>query len=181
MTLPKPVEDYRSYLDLFARARVDPRIRHRVDASDLVQQTLLEAHEGKAHFRGQTTGELGAWLRQILARNLADALRDLRRDKRALAKERHLDEVVAGSSARLERWLTADQSSPSFAAERQEEFLRVADALATLPSSQREALVMRHWQGLKVAAIATQMERSPEAVAGLLQRGARALQRELAQ
>jgi len=179
MNLPKPLDAYRSYLQLLARSHLDPRVQRRLDASDLVQETLLEAHDGVDRFRGRTSGELGAWLRRILARNLADALRDLRRDKRDLARERNLDDVIAASSLRLERWLAADQTSPSLAVHRQEELLQVADALANLPEAQRTALELRYWQGRRVAAIAEEMQRSPEAVAGLLQRGARAVKREL--
>jgi RNA polymerase sigma-70 factor (ECF subfamily) len=175
--LPKPLAEYRSYLDLLARAHLHPVVRRRLDASDIVQQTMLEAHEGRGRFRGGTTGELAAWLRAILARNLADAVRDLRRARRDPARE--ISVALDRSSARLERWLAAEETSPSLAAERAEEHLRLAGALADLPEAQREALVLRHWQGLAVKEIAAAMERSPEAVAGLLARGARALRGRL--
>ncbi len=177
--LPKPLEEYRSYLDFLARARLDPRIRRRLDASDVVQQTLMEAHEAREEFRGTTSGELGAWLRRIMTRNLADGLRNMHRDKRDVGREQALDDVIAQSSLRLERWLAAEQSSPSHAAKREEDDLRVAAALAELPEAQQDAVILRYWQELPIAEIAVQMERSPEAVAGLLQRGARSLRERL--
>ena len=56
---------------------------------------------------------MAAWLRRMLACNLADALRDLGRQKRDAARERPLDAALAESSARVEVWLAAEQSSPS--------------------------------------------------------------------
>ena len=128
--------------------------------------------------RGEGTGELAAWLRRILIRNLADAVRDLHRAKRDVDREQPLGAVLEDSSLRLSRWLAAEQTSPSAEVARAEELLRLARALETLPEAQQEALVLRHWQGLRVKEIAEQMDRSPAAVAGLLRRGARAL-REL--
>ena len=114
------VERFRPYLRLLARARLDPLLRGKLDASDIVQQTLLEAHQGRGQFRGHTTGELAAWLRQILARNLANAVRDLRRDKRDVARERSLEAALEQSASALEAWLADEQSSPSRKADRQE-------------------------------------------------------------
>ena len=176
---PKPLDEYRSYLEFLARRQLDPRVRRRLDASDIVQQTMLEAHEARDTFRGRTPGELGAWLRRILGRNLADALRALRRAKRDIAREQPLQNLVEQSSIRLERWLAAEQSSPSQGVQRHEDQLRVASALSELPESQQDAIVLRFWQGLSIADIAECLGRTPIAVAGLLQRGSRALARRL--
>ena len=69
------LEQFRSYLYLLARAHVGPHIERMIDASDLVQQTLMDAHAKKDQFRGSSDAERAAWLRQILSNNLADALR----------------------------------------------------------------------------------------------------------
>src|SRR5215831_16271081 len=87
-------ELFRSYLLLLARVRLDPMVRAKVGASDVVQQTLLEAHRDFAQFRGRTVGEQAAWLRRILARNLANVVRDQRRDKRDVARERPLQAAL---------------------------------------------------------------------------------------
>src|SRR5262245_55624620 len=85
-----PPDRFRHYLLLLARARLDPRLRGNLDPSDVVQQTLLEAHRDAAQFRGRTAAERAAWLRKVLARNLANAVRDHTRGKRDVARERSL-------------------------------------------------------------------------------------------
>src|SRR5215471_20701156 len=84
------LERFGSYLLLLARVRLDPMVRAKVGASDIVQQTLLAAHRDRAQFRGRTVGEQAAWLRQILARHLANVRRDLRRERRDVAREQPL-------------------------------------------------------------------------------------------
>ena len=169
------LEQYRRYLLMLARIQLDPRLGGKLDASDVVQQTMLEAHRQQAQFRGSTEGELVAWLRQILAHNLADALRGLGRAKRDVARERSIDQALEQSSARLEAWLAAEQSSPSQRAMRKERMLLLADALEKLPEGQREALELHYWQGWSLSEIAARLGRSTPAVAGLLQRGLKQL------
>ena len=169
------LERYRTYLGVLAGLHLDPRLRGKLDASDVVQQTLLQAYRVRAQFHGGTEAELAAWLRQILARHLANLVRDFGRDKRAVGRERSLDAALAESSARLEAWAAAEQSSPSVRAERQEQALRVAEALARLPEAQREALVLQHWQGWSLDDIGRHLGRSPAAVAGLIKRGIKQL------
>ena len=165
------LERYRPYLRLLARLHLDPRLRGKLDPSDVVQQTLLQAFQGMTQFRGKSPGELAAWLRQILARNLAMAVRDFAREKRDIARERSLEQAIDASSSRLEAWLASEETSPSQHAIANEQALRLADALEKLPEAQREALVLQHWQGWPLAQIGEHLGRSPEAVAGLIKRG----------
>ena len=170
---------FREYLVVLARMQLGNQLRAKFDASDVVQQTLLEAHRKMAQFRGQSEAEMAAWLRQMLAYNLADAIRAHGRAKRDVARERSLEQGLEASSAQLTSWLAAEQSTPSQHAQGYEEVLRLAEALATLPEAQRDALVLRHCQGLSLAAISDQVGRTPAAVAGLLKRGLRKLHVEL--
>ncbi len=140
------LERFRSYLHLLARMHLDPLLQGKLDASDLVQQTFLQAFQARDQFRGQTDAERAAWLRQILARNLAHAVRDLRRARRDVALEQSLDAALEQSSLRLENWLAAEQASPSAQAQCNEQMLLLTDALATLPEAQREAVVLHYWQ-----------------------------------
>lgn len=169
------LDRFRSYLVLLARWHWNPRLQGKLDPSDVVQQALVQAWQGRSGYRGETDAELRGWLRQILARCLADQARHFALQKRDLAKDRSLDALVADSSARLEGWLDDQQSSPQERAERNEHLVQLAQALAELPEAQQEAVTLFHLHGLSVAEIGTQMGRSPSAVAGLLKRGLQAL------
>jgi RNA polymerase sigma-70 factor (ECF subfamily) len=174
------LERFRHYLLMLARLHLGDRLRTKLDPSDVVQQTLLEAHRKEAQFRGASEAELAGWLRQMLACCIADALRAFGRAKRDAALERSLEAALDDSSARLEAWLAADHSSPSERAERQEQLLQLADALAQLPEDQRRAVELKHLQGCSVVTIAQALDRSETAVGGLLRRGMTRL-RELLQ
>src|SRR5437764_603723 len=91
-------EQFRDYLKLLARQQIDPRLRGKLDPSDVVQDTLLRAHEKRDQFRGQSGAEMAAWLRRILANNLAQALRRYGAQRRDTALERCLEARVEASS-----------------------------------------------------------------------------------
>jgi RNA polymerase sigma-70 factor (ECF subfamily) len=171
------LEAFRSYLELLARARLDPRLRGKLDPADLVQQTLMRAVAAQDRFRGDDAGR-AAWLRTILAHVMIDALRKFSRPGGG-RRERSLEAAMEDSSARLEAFLAADQTSPSGRAVRNERLLYLANALARLPEDQRRAVELRHLQGLSLAEIAARMKRSVDAVVGLIHRGLRALRRDL--
>jgi RNA polymerase sigma-70 factor, ECF subfamily len=173
------LEPYRAYLRLLARLQLDPRLRGKLDPSDLVQQSFVKALQALNQFRGQTDAELAAWLRQILVRTLANAVRDLHRDKRDALRERSLEAALDQSSARLESWLAAPQSSPSQRAEANEQLLCLSAALELLPDGQSDAILLHHLQGWTVDAVALHLDRSPAAVAGLLKRGMKQLREAL--
>ena len=173
------LEGFRQYLLLLARVRLDRRLLGKLDASDVVQQTLLEAHQAQGQFRGDTIAVQAAWLRQILARNLANAVRDLGRAKRDARRERSLDVALDDSASRLEGWLAAEQTSPSQKAMRQERAIRLAEALAQLPEAQREAVILRHWHGLSLLEIGRELDCTTAAVTGLLHRGLKNLRKQL--
>jgi RNA polymerase sigma-70 factor (ECF subfamily) len=168
------LERFRSYLHLLARMQLDGRWRSKLDASDVVQQTLLEAHRCQEQFAGDGSG-LAAWLRKSLANNLRDALRALRREKRDAAREQPLEAAVERSSAVMASWLAAQQSSPSGRAARNEDLLRLSAALAELPEAQREAVILHHLQSWPLSEVARELDRTEAAVAGLLHRGLKKL------
>lgn len=176
---PLDLAHFRSYLLLLAHVRLDRKIRGKLDASDIVQQTLMEAHQAIESVRGENAAVQAAWLRQILARNLTNAVRDLTREKRDVTRERSIHAALEASSALLETFLVADQSSPSQQAERHERVVFLADALATLPEKQREAVILRHFHGSSLAEIATDLDTTTAAVTGLLHRGLKNLREAL--
>jgi RNA polymerase sigma-70 factor (ECF subfamily) len=172
------LEKYRPYLDLLVRRQLDDRLQGKLDGSGVVQQTLWEAHEGLKGFRGTTEAEVAAWLRRILARNLTDEVRKLTAGKRDLNRERSIEKGIEQSSASLAALLAAGQSSPSQQVVRKEQLVELSAALARLPEDQRNALELHHLQDCSLVEVARQMQRSKEAVAGLLFRGLKRL-REL--
>jgi RNA polymerase sigma-70 factor (ECF subfamily) len=185
MTDPAPTTDdgaerWRAYLLLLARLQLGPELRGKLDASDVVQEALLNAHRQRDQFQGTTEAERAAWLRRILAGTLADALRRMYADKRDAAREQSLQAALDQSSRRLDAILAADAPSPSEHAQRNEQAIRLAAALVQLPDPQREAVELRHCQAWSIDAISRHMDRTPAAVAGLLKRGLRQL-REILQ
>jgi RNA polymerase sigma-70 factor (ECF subfamily) len=169
---------YRDYLRLLARTQLGSRLRAKLDASDVAQQTLLRAHEARGQFRGTSEAEKLAWLRAILASVLAAAARRFEAAVRDVGRERSLEADLELSSSRLACLIAADQTSPSQGAERCEDLLRLAAALARLPEDQREVVELHHLKGLPVAEVAAEMGRTRPAVVGLLFRGLKKL-REL--
>ena len=166
-----PLVQFRDYLALLARMQLGPQVRVRIDPSDLVQQTLLDAHQKWDQFRGSNDAELAAWLRRILDCNVTDALRALGRLKRDVRREQALDARMDETCVRLDEWLAALQTSPSGKAIRNEETLRLASALAELPQAQRDAVELHHLHGCSLSEVAAHLDRSTAAVAGLLRRG----------
>lgn len=135
------LEPFRKCLRVLAHVHLDARLRGKLDPSDVVQQTMLRACVGFEQLRSKEPAVVAGWLRKILARTLADAIRDLERARRDLNREHSLEEAMDRSSARLECWLAADQSSPSERADKNEQLLRLAEALCGLPDDTREPAV----------------------------------------
>ena len=175
-SLPRPLEQYRDYLRILARLQLDPRMRGALDPSDVVQQTLLKAHENLKGFRGKTDAELQGWLRAILAQQLALLAR---KGGRRAVRTHSLEAALEQSSARLESLVATEESSPSQEMARAERLVELAMRLAALPKDQRSALELRYLQGLSVPAVAEQMGRSTVSVTGLLYRGTRALRERM--
>ena len=168
-------EGQRDYLVALARIQMFGWLGTRLDASDLVQETLVRAHEAREQFRGSSETELRAWLRTILARTLANVARHHEQAKRNVRQERSLDHALEESSRRLDAWLAADQTSPSQHVLRDERYAQLALALERLPDDQRAVIVLKHAQGLSVAEIGTSLGTSIASVAGLLRRGLQTL------
>jgi len=173
------LERFRGYLLVLARLQLDSRMQAKLDASDVVQQTLTRAVQRWNQFRGTSDAELAGWLRQIMANDLANVVRDFARDKRDVARECSLEAALERSSRGIEGWLAAEQTSPSAGAQRNEELLRAATALAGLPAAQYEAVTLYHLQSWTIGQIAEHQGRSTTAVAGLIKRGLKAVREQL--
>jgi RNA polymerase sigma-70 factor, ECF subfamily len=163
--LDRLLESYRNYLRLLARTGIDASLQGKADPSDLVQETLLKAHQRFDQFAGRTEAELVAWLRQILARNLADLARRYRSGgTRAVRREHSLDDLDGSASRALLQLVSLNGHSPSQSAQRRELSLVLADALAELTPDYREVLVLRTLEGRDWDEVAAAMGRTPGAV-----------------
>ncbi|MFO0013649.1 MAG: sigma-70 family RNA polymerase sigma factor [Planctomycetota bacterium] len=157
-----------NYLKTIAYAQMDDRLKRRVGASDIVQETLLEAHRDFLHFLGKTPAEFSSWLRMILINNLKRAIEcHLMAAKRDMRRELSFDEVKGRtdkSAARLEAFLAAPSPSVSSDIQRHESLIRLSDAIARLPAEYREVIILRHIQGLSFKEIAERHHKSSGAV-----------------
>ena len=159
------LDGYRNYLRLLVRSAIPRRLRGKVDASGVVQETLLKAHERFDQFRGTSEAEFVAWLRRIAARNVEDAARRFVGNAgRDVAREKALDGELDRSSTALANFLAGGEGSPSALAQRRELSVVVADALSALEPDHREVIVLRNLEDLEWGEIAERMGRSRGAV-----------------
>ncbi|MEE8349169.1 MAG: sigma-70 family RNA polymerase sigma factor [Acidobacteriota bacterium] len=174
-------ERYRPYLIGLARVELAKggRVRKKLDASDLVQDVLLKACVAQDQFRGRTAEEYAAWLRRILANQLADKVRRFLRKKRAVGLEETYRETIEESAGRLHDLPVSRVTSPTQGLARQERALLIAEALDALPEDQRVAVELRYIAQWSLAEIAAHTDRSKPSVAGLLRRGLKALRQRL--
>jgi RNA polymerase sigma-70 factor (ECF subfamily) len=163
--LDRLLESYRNYLRLLARTGIDPALRGKADPSDLVQETLLKAHQHFGQFQGETEAELAAWLRRILSRNLADVVRRFKiAGTRRIGREQSLDRLDGATSRAVLRLVAGEGDSPSESAQRREWSIVLADAMAELAADHREVVVLRTLEGREWEDVARAMGRSPGAV-----------------
>ncbi len=170
------LESHRAYLTVLARVQIGRRLQGKVDAADVVQDAFLGAYRDFAQFRGASEKEFLAWLRQILAFVLANLVRHYQgTQRRDVRLERQLAVELDRSSHALDRGLVAAQSTPSQQAVRREQSVLLAEALARLPETWRDLLILRHLEGLTFPQVAERLGRSidsvkkqwPRALAGL--------------
>jgi RNA polymerase sigma-70 factor (ECF subfamily) len=155
----------RKFLSLLARNQIGQRLQGKADASDLVQEALLEVHRHFPQFRGTTEAEYAAWLRSILAGLVANHVRRFLGTKQRDARlEQALSTEMNNSSCVIVRELDAAISSPSEQVARQEDSQRLRRALDSLPEHYRQVITLRHIDGLPFATVAEQMGRTVDSV-----------------
>jgi len=176
-SLGRLLENYRQYLTLVARLQLDGPVAAKCSPSDVVQETFLQAGRGFADFAGRSEGELVAWLRKILASQLAMQIRHFTAQCRDVNLEQQLHADIEGSTIVLSG-LIAGGKSPGESAERRERAVILADALAQLPEDYRAVIVLRHLRGKTFPEVAAEMDRSVDSVKAVWQRAVKRL-REL--
>lgn len=173
-------EACRSYLAVLARAQVESWLRAKVDASDIVQQTLLEAHRDFDRFTGETTGQWLAWLRRMLAHNAADFVRHYRgAEKRQARREVSLAPPPDATRSWAAWEPSADDPSPSQQAIAHDEELALAAAIASLPADYAEVIMLRNLQRMPFDEVAARMHRSRPAAQMLWMRAMKQLEARL--
>ncbi|GIW96992.1 MAG: DNA-directed RNA polymerase sigma-70 factor [Pirellulaceae bacterium] len=173
-------EAFRSYLHVLAETQLQARLKSKVDASDIVQQTLLQAYRARDQFQGTSRAEKAGWLRRILGNVLFSVLRDYSRQRRDVGREQSI-QAVEQSSLLLGNLLASEVSSPSNALHREEQAAQLAEAMLELTEEQRQAIILKYWHNASLVSIAEQLGKSPEAVAGLIFRGMRRLRSRMRQ
>ncbi|MFA5190496.1 MAG: sigma-70 family RNA polymerase sigma factor [Verrucomicrobiia bacterium] len=170
----------RNYLAVVARAQVESWLRAKADASDIVQETLVEANRDLRQFRGTTEAEWLAWLRQILSRNAADFVRRYRgTEKRQQRLEVPLAPPPGQSSLAAGLEPRDNGETPTQEIMRLELEIQVADAIMRLEPDYQEVIVLRNLERLPFEEVAQRMNRSRPAAQMLWMRAVRRLQEEL--
>ena len=179
---------YRNYLRMVVRTGLGPKLRERVEISDVVQEALVEVLRQFPQFTGQNEAALVGWLRRLVGQKLADLARYHNRAKRGAGGAAvPLDapwNLEGGGDAgqgggRLLDMLALDQTSPSEAASRRELTVLLADALSGLPGPEAEVLWLYHAEGLSFEAIGDRLGVSRKSIRGIWARGLKVLKRSL--
>jgi RNA polymerase sigma-70 factor (ECF subfamily) len=166
----------RSYVATVARCHLQRGLAARVDPSDVVQQSLLEAHRGFDRFAGESPGQWLAWLRGIATHNALDAARGHRvAARRDAGRERSLHGAVGDGDP------AADPgSSPSQRVLRWEREWHLAAAVDRLADDHRRVIELRHIERLPFDEVARRMDRSAGACRMLWMRALEQLRAQLA-
>jgi RNA polymerase sigma-70 factor (ECF subfamily) len=173
-------EKCRAYLGFLARSSMETWMNAKIDASDLIQQTMLDAHKGFANFRGQSEGEWVGWLKAILQHNALDFCRRYKgTEKRNAVREVRIAASISMSLFHGAPEPPGSDDSPSQILMQKENEILLADELARLPEDYQEVIYLRNMQRLPFKEIAERMGRSQGAVQMLWLRALKQLQEQM--
>ena len=161
----------------FLAPRIPVKLRPVCDVEDILQVTFVQVYQDFASFRGQTEAEFYAWIQAIAEAKSIDAIRTATRQKRGGNFKR----VEKGAADSLQSYLdlldqlSGQQRSPSQSIAARDAIEAIQVAISALPNDQREAVTLRFVHGEPIEQVARDMEKSEDAVRGLLHRGKAAL------
>jgi RNA polymerase sigma-70 factor, ECF subfamily len=159
------LEHFRSYLKLMAAHEIGSKLGAKLDASDVVQDTFLDAHRYFENFKGESVAQFTSWLRSVMAGVLANNMRRyLGTQARDIRLEKQLAVDLDNSAAMLSEFLVASISSPSQNLMRDEQTIQLAQAMSTLAVDYQSVLTLRHIEGLSFPQIAERLNRSVDSV-----------------
>lgn len=171
------LQRFRPFLRTLAESQLHAKLRKKIDPSDIVQQTMLQAVAAESQWRGQDDAAKAGWLRAILQNVMNGLARSFHRGCRDIDRESGSPSHVATSSHAFD--VPAEQTSPSAQIQSDEERAEIVRVIACLTEEQRQAMVLRYWHDRSLAEIACEMGKSPDAVAGLLYRAMKVMRSEL--
>jgi RNA polymerase sigma-70 factor (ECF subfamily) len=176
--LGRAIQPFRQFLLMIAERELAPELKTKEGASDVVQDTLLEAHRHFPRFEGGSRSELRAWLRRLLLHRVSNTVRRYRKaGKRELSREFSLD--AADLSRGLAAALVGDSTSPSGRAVQREEETAMLAALEKLPERMRLVIFWRHREDCSFDEIGRRLDRSNVAARKLWLRAIEQLQQAL--
>ncbi|MDP6558406.1 MAG: sigma-70 family RNA polymerase sigma factor [Pirellulaceae bacterium] len=160
---------HREYLRQVIDARMEPRLRQKLDPSDVVQETLTVVSQRIDDYVARQPASFRLWLRSTAIEQLINARRRHRAQKRSFERDVRISDV---SSLAIAKAFVA--KGPSERMLRREVMGQVREALSELTEADRDILVMRHAEGLSNAEVAELLELAPKTAS---KRYGRALQR----
>lgn len=172
--LGKLLEECQNYLLLVAHREIGSDLRAKAGASDIVQETFLEAQRDFHRFEGKTPEELRGWLRRLLLNNMANVARRFTGAAKRDPRREVLLNARDDSSGGLQ--LADALPTPSRILVAEEEQRELLEAIDRLPGHYRDAILLRHRDGMSYAEIGEKLGRTPEAVRKLWARAIELLQ-----
>jgi RNA polymerase sigma-70 factor, ECF subfamily len=175
------LKSYESYLWMLADVQIGRSLQGKVDASDIVQETFLEAHRAITRFQGSEPAQFAAWLRAILSAQIANVMRRfLGTQARNVRLEETICDELNQSSLSLAGMFVDPNSSPSQHAVGVEQSRLIAEAVTQLSPDYRQTIILRHIDGLTFPQIANVMGRSVDSVEKLWLRAITELRKHVA-
>jgi RNA polymerase sigma-70 factor (ECF subfamily) len=174
---------HRDALRRAVELRLDPALARRVDASDIVQDVLLEANRRLRDYLHNPTMPFHLWLRHLAKDRLIDAHRFHRKAQRRSLDREQANKPPAwadASSVQLIAQLLDPERTPASAAVQQELERRLAAAVAALDEADREVILMRHYEQLGNQEVAAALGLTEAAASMRYLRALRRLRAELA-
>lgn len=165
------ITQFESYALLIAKSHINGSLQSKFGASDVVQMSLLEAHESISQFEGSSEIEFRGWLRRIVINNLLDQSKQFTKTrKRSIAREDSATNVGLQPSK---------QQTPSSILSREESDDELRKLVDELPERQKLVVEARHRFGLSYFSIAQQLQISEVSARQLWSRAIRSLRQDL--
>jgi RNA polymerase sigma-70 factor (ECF subfamily) len=175
-SLGQLLQGYKEYLNLLADEELGSAIKVKASASDLVQDSFLEAKRDFGQFTGRSTEEFQAWLRRLLLNNVANVIRSYQgTEKRDISRETPASRCDLNTA----RPLVGESRTASSIVMKNELLDELQSAIQKLPGHYQDVIRWRNYDRASFEDIGQRLERSTEAARKLWVRAVELLQQEL--